>query len=120
MVTTSQRPMGEASVNLPGSVMQRNASQATHTSAPGKQIVRRKVVEVEPEPRHARSEEAVPALELFVSASCDFSRYRCRTSAIRFKDTMMFQTRVYEVAVTNKGRHFFRAILKEIKFITNP
>ena len=63
---------------------------------PAKQIVRKKVIEIEPEPRHTRSDESVQPIELFVSANCDFCRYRCRTNVIRFRDTLMFQTRVYE------------------------
>ena len=38
----------------------------------------------------------VEALELFVTANCDYSKYRCKTNVIRFKDTLMFQTRVFE------------------------
>ena len=60
------------------------------------QVVRRKIAEVEPEPRHTRSDENVPPIELLLSANCDFSKYKCKTNAISFKDTLMFQTRVYE------------------------
>ena len=62
-----------------------------------KQIVKKKVVEVEPEPKHSRLDESVPPLELLVSANSDFCRYRCRVNAIRLKDTLMFQTRVFEL-----------------------
>lgn len=62
-----------------------------------KQIVKKKVVEVEPEPKHTRSEDNVSSLlELLINANCDYCRYRCRVNSIRFKDTLMFQTRVYE------------------------
>ena len=95
MVTSSQRQFNDQSaVNLPGSVLQGNMSQATQFST--KQIIRKKIVEVEPEPRHTRSDEAVQPMELFISANCDYSKYKCKTNAIRFKDTLMFQTRVYE------------------------
>ncbi len=107
LATSSQRLLGgdQSAMNLPGSVLQGNTSQATHLSS--KQIVRKKVVEVEPEPRHQRSEEACMAMELFVSGNCDYAKYKCRTSSVRFKDTLMFQTRVYEVSVANKGRTQF-------------
>ena len=81
----------ELGANLPGVVPASNNT---------KQIVRRKVIEVEPEPRFNKADEIVQPLELFVSANCDFCRYKCRTNnnmnAVRFKDTLMFQTRVYE------------------------
>ncbi len=69
--------------------------------------MRRKVIEVEPEPRHQRSEEASSPLELFLSATCDYAKYKCRTGSVRFKDTLMLQTRVYEVTVANRGRTQF-------------
>jgi len=65
------------------------------------------VIEVEPEPRHQRSEEASSPLELFLSATCDYAKYKCRTGSVRFKDTLMLQTRVYEVTVVNRGRTQF-------------
>ncbi|RMZ93881.1 hydrocephalus-inducing -like protein, partial [Brachionus plicatilis] len=46
-------------------------------------------------PKFTKSDETIQPLEIFVSANCDYSRYRCKTSSIRFKDTLMFQTRVY-------------------------
>lgn len=61
-----------------------------------KQIVKKKVVEIEPEPKHVKLDENVLPLELLINANCDFCRYRCRVNSIRFKDTLMFQTRVYE------------------------
>jgi hydrocephalus-inducing protein len=71
-------------------------------------IVRKKVVETEPEPKHSKLDgENVQPIELYISANCDYCRYRCKTNAIRFKDTLMFQTRVFEVTVANKGKYFF-------------
>jgi hydrocephalus-inducing protein len=58
--------------------------------------IRKKVVETEPEPKNTKIEENVQPLELLLSANCDYCRYRCKANAIRFKDTLMFQTRVYE------------------------
>lgn len=81
-----QRQLTELSSNLPGTVSSGNI----------KQIIRRKVIETEPEPRYTKSEEQPQQMELLVSANCDYCKYKCRTSAIRFKDTLMFQTRVYE------------------------
>lgn len=78
-----QRQLTELGNNLPGTV-------------PTKQIIRKKVIETEPEPRYTKVDEQVQPMELFISANCDYCKHRCRTSAIRFKDTLMFQTRVYE------------------------
>lgn len=61
-----------------------------------KQVVKRKVVEVEPEPKYVKSDESTSPLELLINANCDYSRYRCRVNSIRFRDTLMFQTRIYE------------------------
>jgi hydrocephalus-inducing protein len=88
--------LNELSANLPGAVGQQANAAAPTATTTNKQIVRKKVIEVEPEPRHVRSDESVQPLELYVSANCDYCRFRCRTNAIRFKDTLMFQTRVFE------------------------
>lgn len=88
-----QKQLNELGANLPGAIGQQTNAQSTSNN---KQIVRKKVIEVEPEPRHVRSDESVQPLELYVSANCDFCRFKCRTNAIRFKDTLMFQTRVFE------------------------
>ena len=84
---------------MPGTVSSLNGSIAQLPIQTTKQIVRKKVVDVEPEPKYTRVDEHVQPLELFISANCDYSRFRCKTNAIRFKDTLMFQTRVYEYAI---------------------
>ena len=90
---TTQRQLSELGANLPGSVQQNLSGQSQSST---KQVLRKKVIETEPEPRNTRSDEIMQPLELFISANCDFCRFRCKTNAIRFKDTLMFQTRVYE------------------------
>jgi hydrocephalus-inducing protein len=81
-----QRQLTELGANLPGAV----------SSAPIKQTIRRKVIETEPEPKHIKIDEQTQPMELYISANCDYCKYKCRTNVIRFKDTLMFQTRVYE------------------------
>ncbi len=81
--------------NLPGAVNQ-SVNGPLMPAGPSKQIIRKKVVEIEPEPKYVKSDENTQPLELFVSANCDYSKYRCKTNVIRFKDTLMFQTRVFE------------------------
>lgn len=71
-------------------------SSNSHIVQQNKQIIKKKVIEIEPEPKHIRTEEKFSSLELLINANCDFCRYRCRTNYVRFKDTLMFQTRTYE------------------------
>jgi hydrocephalus-inducing protein len=61
-----------------------------------KQSLRKKVIETEVEPKNTKVDENIPPIELFISANADFCRYRCKTNSIRFKDTLMFQTRIYQ------------------------
>ncbi|CAF0787663.1 unnamed protein product [Brachionus calyciflorus] len=106
----TQRQMSEANISnsVNQLVNQAQLQQPSNVSQmSNKQIVRKKVVEVEPEPKYTKSDELTQPLELFVNANCDYSRYRCKTSSIRFKDTLMFQTRVYEVSVINRGKTSF-------------
>ena len=86
LTLNQQRQLTELGANLPGSV----------SSAPIKQTIRKKVIEMEPEPKHTKVDEQVQPMELYISANCDYCKYKCRTNVIRFKDTLMFQTRVYE------------------------
>ncbi|XP_015224105.2 hydrocephalus-inducing protein homolog isoform X3 [Lepisosteus oculatus] len=64
---------------------------------------RRKVIETDPEPVHAVIENSSHELELRVSAVCDYAQFKCKTETIRFKDTLLFQTRVFEIQMTNEG-----------------
>ncbi|XP_052816168.1 hydrocephalus-inducing protein homolog isoform X2 [Mya arenaria] len=72
---------------------------ATTTPRPAK----RKVVETEPEPPHTEVPESGRNVELLVNAVADFSKYKCKVEAINFRETLMFQTRVYEFTMSNKG-----------------
>ena len=54
------------------------------------------VIETEPEPEHTVVEDTTRQLELLVSAKVDYASYECSTSTITFKDTLMFQSRIYE------------------------
>jgi len=67
------------------------------TTLPTKsQTIKKKVTDTEPEPHYTKLEENLSPLELVVSAKCDYSRYKCSSHVAKFKDTLMFQTRVYE------------------------
>lgn len=89
----TQRIASELGNSTSVSHTQNNNSQLAITT---KQIVKKKIIEIEPEPKYVRVDDTVQSIELFINANCDYCRYRCRTNAIRFKDTLMFQTRVFE------------------------
>ena len=65
---------------------------ATTTPRPAK----RKVVETEPEPPNSEVPDSVRNVEMLVNATADYSKYKCKVEQIHFKETLMFQTRVYE------------------------
>ena len=56
---------------------------------------KKKVIEVECEPPYTAIEDSTKELELILSAVCDFAKFRCKTENIHFKDTLMFQSRVF-------------------------
>ena len=58
--------------------------------------LKKKVVETEPEPAYKEIEESGRSVDLLVSAVADFSKFVCKATSVHFKDTLMFQTRVYE------------------------
>ncbi|XP_056622256.1 hydrocephalus-inducing protein homolog isoform X2 [Triplophysa dalaica] len=64
---------------------------------------KQKVVVTDPEPLHSVMEDSSKDVELKVSATCDYIKYQCDTAPIRFKDTMLYQTRVYKLQMENKG-----------------
>ncbi|XP_051727085.1 hydrocephalus-inducing protein homolog [Ctenopharyngodon idella] len=64
---------------------------------------KRKVVATDPEPPHSVVENSSREMELMVSATCDYVKYQCDTGPIRFKDTMLYQTRVFQLQMENKG-----------------
>ena len=77
--------------------------QPPATPAPAPRTAKKKVVETEPEPSHteAGAEEGAAGasartLEMLVSATADYCKVKCTTEKISFRDTLMFQTRVYE------------------------
>lgn len=56
---------------------------------------KKKVIEVEAEPSYTALENSTKDVELLLTAVCDFAKYRCKVENIHFKDTLMFQSRVY-------------------------
>ncbi|CAH1779299.1 unnamed protein product [Owenia fusiformis] len=77
-------------------------SQPGYSSVPPRPA-KKKVIETEPEPSFQEIAESARTLDLLVSANADFCKYKVKSEPVKFKDTLMFQTRVYEMNLTNKG-----------------
>ena len=56
---------------------------------------KKKITEVEAEPPFTALENSTKDVELLLSAVCDYAKYRCKVESVHFKDTLMFQSRVY-------------------------
>lgn len=55
-----------------------------------------KVVETEPEPNHSVVDGSVRDLDLLLCANVNYAKFQYQTENINFKDTLMFQARVFE------------------------
>ncbi|KAJ3596852.1 hypothetical protein NHX12_003252 [Muraenolepis orangiensis] len=62
-----------------------------------------KVVTTEAEPPFCLVEGSQRDLELRVSAVCDYARFSCDSEAVRFTDTRLFQSRLYQLQMVNQG-----------------
>lgn len=62
-----------------------------------------KVVETEPEPANTTIDESARELPLCASATADFASFSCDCEEIVFKDTLMFQSRVFKFNIYNNG-----------------
>ncbi|KAI4885088.1 hypothetical protein NFI96_023140 [Prochilodus magdalenae] len=67
------------------------------------QPAKKKVVETDPEPAHLVVENSSQELELTISATCDYAQFECHAEPIHFKDTMLYQSRVFPMQMANKG-----------------
>ncbi|XP_073785286.1 hydrocephalus-inducing protein homolog isoform X1 [Danio rerio] len=67
------------------------------------QPTKRKKVVTDPEPPHTVVENSSREIELIVSATCDYVQFQCDNRPIHFKDTMLYQTRVFQLQMENKG-----------------
>jgi hydrocephalus-inducing protein len=72
-------------------------------SAPAVIPAKKKVIETEPEPPHSDVENSSREVELFISAIADFAKYECPIREVNFRETVMYQTRVYSFTVKNTG-----------------
>lgn len=75
----------------PGAAESSNADQQR-----GSRPARKKVIEADVEPSHQRIEEQTRQLDIYVTATADYCRYKCSDFEVRYLDTAMLQTRVHE------------------------
>ncbi|XP_044289866.1 hydrocephalus-inducing protein homolog [Varanus komodoensis] len=89
---------------------------------------KRKVIEIDPEPAHVTLEEGGRELELRVSATVDYAQYKMEVDTVHFKDTLLFQARVFRVELSNTGNvrleYAWRAVMEEsgraVNFAADP
>lgn len=70
-------------------------------TGPNNRPAKRKVVEIEPEPHHTEIADSSRTVELLITGNSDYSKLKCKTESVKFKDTLMFQTRLYEYVLAN-------------------
>lgn len=81
-----------------------NTDSRSQGKAPALAIpAKKKVIETEPEPPHSDVENSSREVELVVSAISDFAKYECPIHEVNFRNTLMYQTRVYSFPVKNTG-----------------
>ncbi|KAL5467034.1 hypothetical protein EMCRGX_G031201 [Ephydatia muelleri] len=77
-----------------------------HPPSPGRPPptpAKQKVIETEPETPHAVVDGSHRDLELTASGVAAYTKYECSTSEVKFRDTLMFQTRAFSFPLKNVG-----------------
>lgn len=74
------------------------------TSKPHVGPLKRKVVETEKEPAHQVMDDSHRDVELAVTGVADWCKYECPIYDVRFKETLIYQTRSYSFPLKNTGR----------------
>lgn len=64
---------------------------------------KKKVIETDPEPACSIVDNSDRDLELLISAVADYAKYECPVKEIKFKDTLMYQSKMYSFPVRNTG-----------------
>uniref|UniRef100_A0A5K4F930 Hydin_ADK domain-containing protein n=1 Tax=Schistosoma mansoni TaxID=6183 RepID=A0A5K4F930_SCHMA len=66
---------------------------------------KQKLIEIEPEPHYEEllNQPDPKPLELFISAVADFVQFRCDLNRIDFKETSIFEKRIYRFELFNQG-----------------
>lgn len=61
------------------------------------------MVETEPEPAFTEEPDGARSLDMLVTGLADFCKFKCKPESIKFKDTLVFQTRQFDFNLSNKG-----------------
>eukprot|EP00079_Xenopus_tropicalis_P024447 XP_012817094.1 PREDICTED: hydrocephalus-inducing protein homolog isoform X1 [Xenopus tropicalis] len=69
----------------------------------GQQSTKKKVIETDPEPAHVVLDDGSRELELLVTAKVDHAQFMTDCDQVVFKDTLLYQTRVYKYQMKNIG-----------------
>ncbi|XP_055993028.1 hydrocephalus-inducing protein homolog [Sorex fumeus] len=72
-------------------------------TTPGVFTTKRKVVETDPEPAHSVIEENHQDLYVQISANVSYAQYTFPKHDVHFKETLVYQTRIFEMELTNSG-----------------
>nr|XP_012152505.1 PREDICTED: hydrocephalus-inducing protein homolog [Megachile rotundata] len=67
------------------------------------ELIAKKIVQPTEEPQHEIIPGTSSNIHLLLNVTVAFSEYECPVQDIRFKDTLMFQTREYTFTLTNPG-----------------
>ena len=57
---------------------------------------KKKITEIDSEPPCHEIEDTSRNINLLTSAVSDYCKFKCKTEHVKFKDTLMLQTRVFE------------------------
>lgn len=80
------------------------ASSSSASKPPQNAPLKKKVIETEKEPPHQVMEDSHRNVELSVTGIADFCKYECPIHDIRFKETLIYQTRSFTFPLKNMGR----------------
>ncbi|XP_059569698.1 hydrocephalus-inducing protein homolog [Alligator mississippiensis] len=72
-------------------------------SLPNACPTKKKVIETDPEPVHTIVEDSSLELDLRLSAVIDYTQFKLETKEVQFKETLLFQTRMFKFKLANKG-----------------
>uniref|UniRef100_A0A8D0GGN3 HYDIN protein n=1 Tax=Sphenodon punctatus TaxID=8508 RepID=A0A8D0GGN3_SPHPU len=78
---------------------------------------KKKVIETDPEPAHTILEDSSQELEIQASATVDYAQFKLETDMVQFKETLLFQTRVFKFHLSNTGtvalEYFWKVIMDD-------
>ncbi|XP_077145064.1 hydrocephalus-inducing protein homolog isoform X4 [Ranitomeya variabilis] len=64
---------------------------------------KKKVIETDPEPAHMLLDAEPRDVELLISATVDYAQVTAKCEPVHFRDTLLYQTRVYKFLMQNTG-----------------